>query len=115
MDLFRLFLDAALGLAILVLILWLAWRFRRLGSELVLTRMSLLRSQTSRSVAFLSLAMAFLLASTGVEIYTDVAGGPWVIPSDALRTVSLACLLVGLALFVPVVLIPRGLQGGRKP
>ena len=115
MDLFRLVSEATLGLAILVLILWLAWRFQRLGSDLVLTRMSLMRAQTTRSAAFLALAMAFLLASTGVEVYSEFTGRPWIVASEALRTVSLAWLLVALAWFVPVVLIPRAFQRSRKP
>ncbi len=106
-DIPRLVIDAVLGLAVLILLVWLMWRSRKMGPELVIARMSILQTNTYWAIIFVSVAMVFLLVSTGVEIWEQLTQQSWIINNEWLETVSLSSLLLGLTTFAPVVRVPR--------
>ncbi len=99
------------GALVLGVFLWLVWKFLRLGPDLVAARAMLQQSKTWRVVFLLILSLLAQLASTGVELYGSVSGGlagSSMYVHSFVEVLTLAFLLVGLLLFVPIVRVPVG-------
>ena len=100
-------LDVGLGIAILALLVYLAFLWNRNGIDFALARMNLLRRNTRAMMGLSVLGFAAVVIAKGLDLYEVVAGAPWLISEGHLETLSLILVFLALVVFVPVLRVPR--------